>query len=90
VKTPGALPAFSRPRRTTGLGKNLARVSTDVPAGVKHDLEGKVRADGYDSTAEWLRDVCIAKARGVNTLRTVAEQRIASVSAIVPEKDRSG
>lgn len=82
--------AFSRPRMSTGFGKNQARVSTDIPKDVRHDLDGKVREEGYDTVAAWLRDVCIAKTRGIDTLRRVAERRIASVSEIVPERDRHG
>ena len=79
---------FSRPRSSTGFGKNQARVSTDIPQDVKFDLDGKVRADGYDTVAEWLRDVCIAKVRGIGALRSVAERRLESVEVIVSEKVR--
>lgn len=84
------IPQFSRPRRTTGMGKNLVRVSTDVPPKVKYDLNGKVKSEGFANVAEWLRDVCIAKVKGIGTLRSVAERRLASVSEIVPEKDQHG
>lgn len=81
-------PVFSRPRRATGFGKNLKRASTDVPIEVHRELTAKVKGEGFDTLADWLRDVCIAKAKGVMTLRSVAERRLASVSEIVPEKDR--
>jgi hypothetical protein len=81
-------PAFSRPRRTTGFGKNLKRVSTDVPTEIRTDLDAKVRAEGFETVADWLRDVCIAKVKGISTLRSVSDRRLASVAEIVPEKDR--
>lgn len=84
------VPMFSRPRRATGFGKNLKRVSTDVPPDIRVDLDARVRQDGFSGIADWLRDVCIAKVKGVNALRSVADRRLLSVSEIVPEKDRTG
>jgi hypothetical protein len=55
---------------------------------VRERATAKVKTDGYANLAEWLRDVIIAKAEGIHVLRSVAERRISSVSAIVPKKDR--
>jgi hypothetical protein len=81
-------PTFSRPRHSTGFGKNLVPAKTLVPGNVRERATAKVKTDGYANLAEWLRDVIIAKAEGIHVLRSVAERRISSVSAIVPKKDR--
>lgn len=82
------LPQFSRPRRATGFGKNLVPAKTMLPPEIRVDLDAKVRSEGFETLADWLRDVCIAKVKCITALRSVADRRLDSVAAIVPEKDR--
>lgn len=81
-------PAFSRPRQSTGFGKNLVPAKTLVPRDIRTDATAKVKEEGYSNLAEWMRDALIGKARGVDALRSLSERRLRSVSEIVPEKDR--
>lgn len=81
-------PAFSRPRGSSGFGKNLVVAKTMVPGDVRTEAEANVKADGYERLSEFLRDVVIAKGKGMGALRNVFERRLKAVAEIVPEKDR--
>lgn len=81
-------PAFSRPRYPSGFGKNLVPAKTLVPGDIREECTAKVKSEGFETLAQWQREVLIAKARGVDALRKIYAQRLASVAEIVPEKDR--
>lgn len=81
-------PALSRPRHSTGFGKNLVPAKTLVPGDARERATAAVKVDGYANLSEWLRDVIIAKGSGVEALRSVSERRLRSVAEIVPEKVR--
>lgn len=68
------------------LGKCTADVKSKVPEETKELLEIEARKAGM-TLSEFLREICIARAHGVEMLRSLYEQRIAVVSGSGPEKD---
>lgn len=87
--TPGSL-RFSRPRVASGFGKNVVPAKTLVTSEARSKAEAAVRAEGYDTLAQFLRDVVNAKAFGITAVRSMHERRIAVLAQIVPEKDQRG
>lgn len=80
-------PVFSRPRASSGFGKNVTPAKTLVTLEARIKAEAAVKAEGYETLAQWLRDVVNAKAYGLEAVRSMHERRLESVARIVPEKD---
>ena len=77
--------SLSRSGHSSPLGKSTAVVKSKVPEETKEALEREARSAGM-SLSELLREILIARAHGIDVLRSLYEQRLSVVSSTGPER----
>lgn len=81
--------SLSRNGSTSPLGKLSAEIKVRVPEDTREELEKQAREAGM-GLSEFIREMLLIRAHGLDMVRRLYEDRLAMVAGSVPECSRRG